>query len=306
MSDEDDEAPAGAPMWMATFADLMSLLMCFFVLILSFSEMDVIKYKQIADSMRDAFGVQQQFEFDSIPKGTSIVATQFQPGKPEPTPLDVVQQQTTNQDMNSLELGKPDVENPDAQDVRDQIEKEIAQLIEETEMDAEKLRELLSEEIASGQLDVENENRTIVIRIREKGSFPSGSAVLDLGFFGILDRISVALNDIEGNISIEGHTDSVPMSSAAYASNWDLSAARAVSVANQMLANTNLPPGRITVSGFADTRPQASNETWEGRAENRRVEIVVKQPLEESDNSLINQLRSGNPEALDALDVNNF
>jgi chemotaxis protein MotB len=79
-----------------------------------------------------------------------------------------------------------------------------------------------------------------------------------------------------------------------------------VSVANQMLANTNLPPGRITVSGFADTRPQASNETWEGRAENRRVEIVVKQPLEESDNSLINQLRSGNPEALDALDVNNF
>lgn len=306
MSDEDDEAPAGAPMWMATFADLMSLLMCFFVLILSFSEMDVIKYKQIADSMKDAFGVQQKFELKSIPKGTSVVATNFQPGKPDPTPLETVQQETTNQDMNSLKLGDPDVDNPDAKDVRDQLEKEIAKLIEETEADAEKLRELLAKEILAGQLDVVSENRTIVIRIREKGSFSSGSAVLDMGFSSVLDRISTALTDIDGNISIEGHTDSIPISNAAYASNWDLSAARAAAVANQMLSSYALPPGRVMVAGYADTRPQASNASWEGRAENRRVEIVVKQPLEEQEGNLIDDLRNGNRQSSDSLDPSNF
>ena len=86
--DEEDSGPAGSPAWMATFADLMSLLMCFFVIILSFSELDVIKYKQIAESMKDAFGVQQKMELTSIPKGTSVVATEFQPGIPEPTPLE--------------------------------------------------------------------------------------------------------------------------------------------------------------------------------------------------------------------------
>lgn len=306
MSDEDDEAPAGAPMWMATFADLMSLLMCFFVLILSFSEMDVIKYKQIADSMKDAFGVQQKLELKAIPKGTSVVATEFQPGRPDPTPLETIQQQTTDDSMNSLQLGNPDVENPEADDVRDQLKKDIAELIKETELDADKLRELLKEEIESGQIDVDNENRTIVIRIREKGSFSSGSAVLDMGFFSVLDRISTALNDIKGNISVEGHTDSIPISNAAYASNWDLSAARAAAVANQMLNDYALPPERIMVAGFADTRPQASNESWEGRAQNRRVEIVVKQPLEESEGGLIRDLRNGDQEAIDALDISNF
>jgi chemotaxis protein MotB len=306
VSDEDDEAPAGAPMWMATFADLMSLLMCFFVLILSFSEMDVIKYKQIADSMKDAFGVQQKIELKAIPKGTSVVATEFQPGRPDPTPIETIQQQTTDDSRNSLQLGNPDVDNPEAKDVRDQLKKDITELIQETEDDADKLRELLKEEIASGQIDVDNENRTIVIRIREKGSFSSGSAVLDMSFFSVLDRISTALNDIKGNISIEGHTDSIPISNAAYASNWDLSAARAAAVANQILTNYSLPPERLMVAGFADTHPKASNETWEGRAENRRVEIVVKQPLEESENSLIQDLRNGDQEALDALDISNF
>lgn len=306
MSDEDDEAPAGAPMWMATFADLMSLLMCFFVLILSFSEMDVVKYKQIADAMKDAFGVQQDIELKAIPKGTSVVATQFQPGRPDPTPLETIQQKTTDNSRNSLQVGNPDVENPEAKDVRDQLKKEIAELIQETQDDADKLRELLKEEIASGQLDVDNENRTIVIRIREKGSFSSGSAVLDIGFFSVLDRISTALNDITGNISIEGHTDSIPISNAAYASNWDLSAARAAAVANQMLSNYTLPPQRIMVAGFADTHPQADNGTWEGRAQNRRVEIVVKQPLEEGEGGLIEELRQGNTEAADALNITNF
>lgn len=74
--------PPGLPLWMGTFADLMSLLMCFFVLLLSFSEMDVLKFKQIAGSMKFAFGVQNRLEVKDIPKGTSIIAQEFRPGAP--------------------------------------------------------------------------------------------------------------------------------------------------------------------------------------------------------------------------------
>ena len=301
--DSDEEAPAGAPMWMATFADLMSLLMCFFVLILSFSELDVIKYKQIADSMRDAFGVQQKLEFDSIPKGTSIIAQQFSPGKPDPTVLDVIQQETTNQDMNSLRIGNPDAEESDAETVKDLLTEQMQRLMEETQDDADMLRRLLRTEIEAGQVDVENEGRTITVRIREKGSFPSGSSVLDPSFIDVLSRTGDALNQIEGRIAVEGHPDNVPFSNAAYGSNWDLSAKRSVAVAETLLGRSGLAPQRLTVSGFADTRPQASNESWEGRAQNRRVEIVVRQPLEQSQDQLMQEMRQQNPDALDAMDT---
>ncbi|WP_235263749.1 flagellar motor protein MotB [Nitrincola sp. A-D6] len=85
----------GLPAWLATFGDLMSLLMCFFVLLLSFSEMDVLRFKQLAGSMREAFGVQAQIKVEDIPKGTSIIAQEFSPGRPEPTPLNEVRQMTT-------------------------------------------------------------------------------------------------------------------------------------------------------------------------------------------------------------------
>ena len=305
MSDEDDDedsGPAGSPAWMATFADLMSLLMCFFVIILSFSELDVIKYKQIAESMKDAFGVQQKMELTSIPKGTSVVATEFQPGIPEPTPLERIEQVTTNQDLNSLRIGNPDAQETEAREVKDLITEEMEMLIEETELDAEMLRRLLRAEIEAGQIDVESEGRTIVIRIREKGSFPSGSAQLDIGFLAVLDKTGYALNEIKGRIFIEGHTDNVPINTARYGSNWDLSAARSVAVAERLLDGPKMDPIRLTISGHADTRPQAPNQSWEGRAQNRRVEVIVKQPLNESQSTLIREMRETNPETVKALE----
>ena len=303
MSDEDDEdKAAGAPLWMATFADLMSLLMCFFVLILSFSELDVIKYKQIAESMKDAFGVQQKMELTSVPKGTSVVATEFQSGIPQPTPFETIQQVTTNQDLNSLRIGNPDAVESEAREVKDLITEEMQMLIEETELDADMLRRLLKAEIEAGQIDVESEARTIIIRIREKGSFPSGSAQLDIGFLAVLDKTGLALNEIKGSIFIEGHTDNVPIGNARYGSNWDLSAARAVAVAEHLLEGPRMDPIRLTISGHADTRPQAPNDSWEGRAQNRRVEVIVKQPLDESRSALIQDMRQTNPEAVKALD----
>ena len=96
--------PPGAPAWMTTFADLMSLLMCFFVLLLAFSEMDVLKFKQLAGSMKYAFGVQHQIEVQDIPKGTSIIALEFRPGKPDDTPIQVLNQKTIDTTQSSLEF----------------------------------------------------------------------------------------------------------------------------------------------------------------------------------------------------------
>ncbi len=108
MSDEEQQqkCPAGAPAWVMTFADLMSLLMCFFVLLLSFSEMDVSKYKQIAGSMREAFGVQRKYDVKGIPKGINIIAREFSAGKPEPTVFNVMEQQTTDDWQLHLKTGQ--------------------------------------------------------------------------------------------------------------------------------------------------------------------------------------------------------
>ena len=107
MSDEaapKKEESTGAPAWVMTFADLMSLLMCFFVLLLSFSEMDLQKYKQVAGSMKNAFGVQREIKSMAMPKGTSVIAQEFSPGRPSPTPLNVIRQNSIDDTKQTLEF----------------------------------------------------------------------------------------------------------------------------------------------------------------------------------------------------------
>ena len=242
--------------------------------------------------MSEAFGVQQEMQLESIPKGTSVVSTEFRPGIPDETILEVIQQETVDQDRNSLRIGNPDSPDSEEKDIRDEVltYDEIMALIKDTELDAEMLRRLLAKEIKEGQIDVETTARAILIRIRERGSFASGSALLNTSFVGVIDKIASALTQIEGKISVEGHTDNVPISTFAYPSNWDLSAARSVAVVRRMLDIAALQPTRVTASGFADTRPQAINSTSDGRARNRRVEIVVKQPLDDQSNQLLQTL----------------
>ena len=289
----EEEEEGNADGWIVTYSDLMTLLLCFFVLILSMAEVDIIKYKQLADTMKVAFGVQRDMELESIPKGTSVVSTKFRPGIPDETTVDAVQQITTDQTRNSLRIGNPDSPVSEEKDIRDEVltYDEVMALIKETELDAEMLKRLLDIEIKEGQIDVESTARTILIRIREKGAFSSGSALLNTSFVSVIDKIAGALAQIEGRIAVEGHTDNVPINTFAYPSNWDLSSARSVAVVRRMLDVAPLPPSRLTASGFADTRPQAINTTVDGRARNRRVEIVVKQPLDEQSGAMLREIR---------------
>ena len=295
-----DDGPAGSPAWMATFADLMSLLMCFFVLLLSFAEMDVEKFKQIAGSMKVAFGVQNEFELEDIPKGTSVVATEFSPGQTSDTIVETIQQVTDQTTDPSLRVGEGELEDAEAEEL---LQQKITALLAETSADAEKLQDMLEEEVQTGKVDVESDGRTITVRIREQGSFPSGSATLNTDFVPVMERIRDALTEIPGTISIEGHTDSTPLRGGRYESNWGLSSSRALSVTHELLREGLLKDDRMMVVGFADTRPFTFNDTVEGRASNRRVEIVIRQGIEDAEESELKSIRELNPDALEILGI---
>jgi chemotaxis protein MotB len=300
--DSEDES-TGAPPWMATFADLMSLLLSFFVLLLSFSEMDVEKYKQIAGSMKFAFGVQNEIKVDDIPKGTSVIAREFSPGKPEPTIMDTINQVTEQSTKNSLQVGNPEAPELDAEQTRELLEKKVEALLEETREDAEELRETLAEEVQTGKVDIETEGRSIIVRIRENGSFPSGSATLNDEFLPVMARLREALLEIPGTIAVEGHTDDVPISGGRFRSNWDLSASRALSVTHELLTSGELSNDRMMVVGYAETEPFTNNESPEGRAMNRRVELVIRQSLEDSRQQDLEVIRKANSDIVDVLEL---
>ncbi len=362
----EDCPPTGAPAWMATFADMATLLMAFFVLILSFAEMNVPKFKQISGTMRNSFGIQRLIPVVEMPKATSIIAQHFSPAQAEPTPLNTVRQQTTDDSQENVEVKKDD--NPhesetsaDVKAVEQALAKEIAEgqvvvkaedgkvvveMIEqpttaggqgenegtnaggkttaganvsgvvsqetielfakvaevqsqvkstvqvnegsggsegtgsakqnETDAQFEKIKADLSDEISKGLAEVEREGDQIIVRLAEQGSFQSGRADLQAGFLPLLKKVGSTIAGTNGQVRIEGHTDNVPvMVNDRFSSNWDLSGARAGAVADYLLAEGGVAPGRIAVQGFADTKPIDTNETASGRAKNRRIEVIV-------------------------------
>lgn len=316
MEEECKCPPPGAPGWMSTFADLMSLLMCFFVLLLSFSEMDVLKFKQIAGSMKFAFGVQNQIKVEDIPKGTSVIAQEFSPGKPEPTPIEVVMQQTIEitkakldfEDGESNKVGgeedvkirktKREIEEEASQEVptetsdleaSDDAQKEESESqSESTEQTpspgvaaqqglAQKIAKELRDEIEDGAIEIEALGQQLIIRVREKGAFPSGSAFLQPRFRPVITKVATILVDIPGSITVSGHTDAEPVQSELYRSNWDLSAQRAVSVAHEMIKVQGITNKKMSIVGYAGTKPLSNGKSDVDRRRNRRVEITIMQ-----------------------------
>ncbi len=291
MEEECKCPPPGLPPWMGTFADLMSLLMCFFVLLLSFSEMDVLKFKQIAGSMKFAFGVQNMLEVKDIPKGTSVIAQEFRPGRPEPTPIEVIMQQTIDMTQRSLDFHEGESDRAGGTK-RDAGKLTGGQTAEKSTQDSqsseseespsqaqllEMLQQALDREIDEGAVEVENFGQQVVIRIKEKGAFPAGSAFLQPKFRPLVRQVADLVRDIPGVIRVSGHTDNQKLDSELYRSNWDLSAQRAVSIAQEMEKVEGFDHKRLRVVGLADTAPLNKNKTEEERRANRRVEISIMQ-----------------------------
>ncbi|MCP4321611.1 MAG: flagellar motor protein MotB [Psychromonas sp.] len=311
--------PEGLPAWMGTFADLMSLLMCFFVLLLSFSEMDVLKFKQIAGSMKYAFGVQSMLEVKDIPKGTSVIAQEFTPGKPDPTPIEVIMQQTIEMTKSKLDFQEGDSSRVGGQEnvkvrkvasPQDVEAESVSESQSESDADgqkeeaptqekqseskdsqleefnpapgvsaqhglAKKVAKELREEIEDGAIEIEALGQQLIIRVREKGAFPSGSAFLQPRFRPVIAKVAKVLVDVPGVITISGHTDDEQVQSELYRSNWDLSAQRAVSVAHEMLKVGPIRDKKLVVVGYANSKPLSGNKLE--RKRNRRVEITIMQ-----------------------------
>ncbi len=242
---------------MATFADLMSLLLVLFVLLLTFAEMDVIRYKQIAGSVKAAFGFAKDdqlsgvIELDGSIIGKSLKA---------PTP-----------DTPRVVSEIPPVETPKVETEQGDSKEEKAEALEET------LSTVLEKMNLEDQVGLERIDGDVVMRFPNELAFPSGSSGMTEEFAAVLNRVTPVINQTEGEVLVAGHTDNIPVSSSSpYISNWDLSAARATSVLHFMIDQNGTDPRRLVIQGYGESRPIASNDTPEGRAENRRVEITIQ------------------------------
>jgi chemotaxis protein MotB len=282
----------GIPAWVMTFADLMSLLLAFFVLLFSFSEMDKNVYKEMAGSLKDAFGVQREIKVKESPRGINIIAREFSPGRPQPTTLNEVRQITTDESRLHpvfTDPAKDGQENQDkkADDAEDKsfnatqkndettLSEEDVKLIELIQRDSELLGEVLEEEINQEMVEMKVTSKRIILMVREKGSFSSGSADVIEPFKVVASKIGKVFSDFDGVIIVSGHTDNVPIKTYRFRSNWELSSSRAVSVIQELVKEKALKAKRFEIAAFADTKPVDTNETYLGRAKNRRVEIMM-------------------------------
>ena len=385
IEDEEEEEecpkcpPPGAPAWMATFADMATLLMAFFVLILSFAEFNVPKFKQISGSLKNAFGVQKVIPVVEQPKGTTVLSLNFSPS-PAPSVVNNMKQQTSEAEQKNLDL-KSEItegdstksnskENLDAKELANEIinnvssndvkveiagdkvlvsvetenktNEQVSKLIKETldavevareqtgatdtdvliggvdqniksmasavaenkslkeqvnelksqsskdsasnkakskkaEFSEDQLRVALKQEIGQGLAEIQREKDRVVVTVGSAGAFSSGSARLTKQAKAIMQKIAKVSGKGAGQVNVSGHTDDVPLIfGGKYRDNWDLAAARASSVVQELSKSNTIPMEKLKAISFGETKPLEQNDSAKGRAKNRRIEIEIK------------------------------
>ncbi len=236
MAKKCDECTAGAPAWMVTFADLMSLLLTFFVLLLSFSNTEIVKFRTMAGSVKNALGLET----------TSPLAISDMPAGDTMLPIQSAKEGT----------GKH----------KEGVERESEELKRE-------LEQLLEEEGIAGRGEVQITDRGVVLQLQGDMLFASGSAVIEKKARKVLDSQAEYMQKQQRNVDVLGHTDDRPIATGKYPSNWELSAARA-GQAVRYFAGKGVPPSRMRAIGHADSVPVETNGSAAGRAKNRCVEFV--------------------------------
>ena len=381
--EEEEECPkcppAGAPAWMATFADMATLLMAFFVLILSFAEFNVPKFKQISGSLKNAFGIQRVIPVVEQPKGTTVLSLNFSPS-PAPSVTNNMKQQTTETEQKNLDL-KSEIDEGDSaksnsketleakelskeiinevsseevkvETVNDKVlvsintesksSEEVSKLIQKTidavetarentgatdtdvliggidkdiksmasasienkslkdqvnqlesknseddkntqektkkaEFSEDQLRVALKQEIGKGLAEVQREKDRVIVTVGSAGAFNSGSAKLTKQARAIMKKIATVSAKGAGQVNVSGHTDDVPLIfGGQYRDNWDLAAARASSVVQELSKANTIPSEKLKAISFGETKPLEQNDTRQGREKNRRIEIEIK------------------------------
>lgn len=272
-----EEPPAGLAPWMATFSDLMNLLLCFFVLLFSMSSISEEKFNEFVASMSSAFSI---LDGGATAIGDGILISN---GVSQLNELDEYINSTgknADSDMDSDQFeefdAKGDAMEEAFEKVKEAMEEQNLKLNEEL---AEFITEAVEESNMTDQIEVNFTSEYVLLSLKGAFLFDSGKAVIRTDAYAALDRVGVILERYAGGIiEIEGHTDNVPMHSAQYANNNELSSARALSVFDYLMDNTSLDPALIKHSGRGEYVPVADNSTEAGRAKNRRVEIRIYNP----------------------------
>ena len=231
--------------WLLSYADFITLLMVFFIIMYSISAVNLEKFRVVAQSFSAAMS--------GNPSGNGISNGDNPPVEnPADTP--------------SPSPSSPPI-TPD--DALNQAEQDALQAT------ADEIQKLLEEYGLQNSVKLRIDDRGLVLTLMDAATFESGSADIMPSFVPSLIKIATILDSVNNYIRIEGHTDNVPVTGGKFASNWEVSTARAISIVELFIQNSNIPPEKLSAVGYGEYRPIASNDTPEGRAQNRRVEIVV-------------------------------
>lgn len=246
---------SGAPKWMVTYSDMVTLILVFFILLFSMSQVDLAKFEAISESFRN------RMIFDFFPSPV-----------PMEHPTESPSHSTDGSDSNDFELPERNVTTEDEEDSLQNLMTDINQFLDEHALN-----------------DVITANRTergVVLVLQESILFNSGEAeILDSGK-PFLEKIGTLLVELPNHVKVEGHTDSRPISNYRYPSNWELSGARASSVIRYLIKENDFVDDRFSAVGYADTRPAVPNTNITNWSKNRRVEIVILEDNTQEDEDL--------------------
>ena len=235
--------------WLVSYADFITLLFAFFVVMFASAQSGKNKAAEVSESVRNAL------EHGQL---SSAVSTVLGRGKHE-AKLAPLTKAPTQQRENPLPP-TPEAHAPDLAVYLDALQKGLEQ------------------ELKSGKLEVKLQGRGLIISMREATFFSSGAESVSPASLEILGRIAVIVRQLPNPVRLEGHTDSRPIHNSRFHSNWDLSAARSVAMLEILRDRFQIPESRMAIAGYGDNAPTDTNETEEGRAHNRRVDLVLLSP----------------------------
>ncbi|MBR4168269.1 MAG: flagellar motor protein MotB [Lachnospiraceae bacterium] len=279
MAKRKPEEPKAGAAWLNTFADLMNLLLCFFVLLFSMSTIDAQKFEAIAASLSDSFSI---FSGGATALGEGILISN---GVSQLNELDQylnsmgkAAEDSMHDDImgeNKASRNDTDASADIEQAVADELQAREDKQLQQSEEMAEIIQEIINEQNLEQAVDIDFTSQYVQLTLNGALLFDSGSAQIKQDAMPILDKIGVILQKYsDEEIEIEGHTDNVPISGR-FANNNELSSARALSVFEYLMAHTTLDPAMVKHTGRGEYIPVADNSTPEGRAQNRRVEIKI-------------------------------
>ena len=238
--------------WLVSYADFITLLFAFFVVMFAASNSDQKKAGRIAQAVQVAFKEMAIFS----PTG-KVVPLYDNGGLPSDTKSVIGNSHSAFDATQLVAAGKTGNGNKEMTAIRAELEK------------------LLTAELANHSVRFSEDSRGLTISLAESGFFDPGSAVMPPKALAAVDRIAETLRPLGYNIRVEGHTDNVPIHTALFPSNWELSTARATFLLQYLISTANISPQRLSAVGYGEYRPVAPNESAEGRASNRRVDLVV-------------------------------